>query len=358
MQPEQPPFDSFPSARPRRLRRTEALRRLCRETFFSLDQFVMPYFVLEGHGIQEPIESMPEQYRFSVDRLLIELEELTALGIRAILLFGIPDAEQKDAQATQACVQDGIVPRAVAAIKQRFPELLVITDVCLCAYTHHGHCGILNERGEISNDDTLGVLAHIALAHAKAGADIIAPSDMMDGRIGVLRQALDEHHFEHLPILSYAAKFASAFYGPFRDAAHSAPQPFAAGAGNPAAPADRLSYQLDPCNREEALREIARDIQEGADMVMVKPALAYLDIVREAASLFHFPLAAYAVSGEYSMIQWAARQGFLDEKRVVLEVLTSLVRAGARTVISYHAKKIAAWHRESQIHILQGLTAS
>lgn len=355
--PVEYPFGSFPNSRPRRMRRTEALRRLCRETCFSLDQLAMPYFVREGHGIQEPIDSMPEQFRFSIDRLLIELEELTALGIRAILLFGIPEASQKDGQATQAWAQDGIVPRAVSAIKQRFPDLLVITDVCLCAYTHHGHCGVLNERGEISNDETLSMLAHVALAHAKAGADIVAPSDMMDGRVAALRRVLDDHDFKDLPILSYAAKYASAFYGPFRDAAHSAPQPYA-GPGMPAAPDDRLSYQMDPCSREEALREIALDIQEGADMVMVKPALAYLDILREAATTFHFPLAAYAVSGEYSMIQLAARHGLLDEKRVVLEVLTSLVRAGARTVISYHAKKIAAWHRESQIVILQGLTTS
>ncbi len=340
---------SFPAYRPRRLRATEAIRRLVRESHFSLDQLIMPYFVQEGQGVREEIAAMPGQYRFSIDRLLVEIEEIRALGLRAILLFGVPEERVKDAAATAAQDPDGLVPRAVREIRRVFPDMLIITDVCLCAYTAHGHCGLLNARGEIDNDATLAPLARMAEAHASAGADMVAPSDMMDGRIAAIRRHLDAKGFTTTAILSYAAKFASAFYGPFRDAAHSAPQ-----AGD-AVPATRETYQMDPANREEALREIAQDIQEGADMVMVKPALAYLDIIRDAREAFRFPLAAYAVSGEYSMIRLAAEKGLLDERRTVLETLTAYIRAGASVVITYHARKIAFWHRESRDSRLESL---
>lgn len=323
----------YPESRPRRLRQSEGLRRLVRETRLSLDQFVMPYFVKNGRGVREAIESMEGQYRFSPDTLLTELEELTSLGVKSILLFGLPDA--KDAKASSAVSREGIIPSVLREIKKNFKDLTVITDVCLCAYTDHGHCGLLNSRGEIENDPSLKILAEMALAHAEAGADIIAPSDMMDGRIKAIRTLLDSKGFENLPVMSYAAKYASAFYGPFRDAAHSAPS-----AG------DRKSYQMDPANREEALREIALDIQEGADIVMVKPALAYLDIIREASLRFQFPLAAYAVSGEYAMIKTAAQKGYLDEKKAVLEALTSLARAGSQILITYHSKQVAEWARQ------------
>lgn len=352
----------FPDYRPRRMRQSEVLRRLVRETRLSLDQLVMPYFVREGSHVKEEIDAMPGQYRFSVDTILAELEELEESGIRAILLFGIPS--QKDENATSAWSGEGIVSRAVREIKRRFPTLAVVTDVCLCAFTSHGHCGIINERGEIDNDASLDILAKAALSHAEAGADMVAPSDMMDGRIRRIREVLDGRGFKNLSILSYAAKFASAFYGPFRDATHSAPNPspypspLGGEEGVRGIPADRKSYQMDPANREEALREIALDIEEGADMVMVKPALAYLDVLREAKEAFRFPLAAYAVSGEYAMVKAAAQKGWIDEKKVVLEMMTSLARAGADTLITYHTKQIALWNKESQLHLFEGVVTT
>lgn len=329
----------FPQYRPRRMRQNEALRRLVRENRFSLDQLVMPYFVRNGRNVKEEIETMPGQFRFSPDKLLHEIEELQQAGIQSILLFGLPD--QKDEKASEAWSKQGIIQQTVREIKKNFKNLCVITDVCLCAYTNHGHCGVLNAQGEIENDSSLKILAETALSHAEAGADIVAPSDMMDGRIQAIRNLLDLKGFQNTPIMSYAAKYASAFYGPFRDAAHSAPSM-----------GDRKSYQMDPSNRAEALREIASDIQEGADIVMVKPALAYLDVIREAATTFQFPLAAYAVSGEYSMIKAAAEKGYLDEKKVVLEILLSLIRAGSNIVISYHAKQVGEWNN-SDISISQ-----
>lgn len=323
---------SFPQARLRRLRQNEALRRLVAETRLSLDQFVMPYFVREGRNRKEAIDAMPGQFRFSPDKLLSEAEELMEAGVFSILLFGIP--EEKHAQGEGAWSENGVVQKTVRELKKQFgKDLLITTDVCLCAYTPHGHCGVLNSAGEIENDATLPLLSKMALSHAAAGADIIAPSDMMDGRVAAIRGSLDLHGFQNLPILSYAAKYASAFYGPFRDAAHSAPS-----AG------DRKSYQMDPANIEEAMREIAQDLKEGADMVMVKPALSYLDVIREASRRFDVPLAAYNVSGEYSMIKAAAEKNWLDEKRAVYEVMTSLARAGANIFISYHTKDLALWN--------------
>lgn len=329
--PEKWSASEFPSGRPRRLRQSESLRRLVRETRFSLDQFVMPYFVCRGGaGMKEPIASMPGQFRYSPASLMSELEELTQLGVKQILLFGIP--ETKDEKATEAWSKNGIIQETVREIKRTFKDLLVMTDVCLCAYMSHGHCGVLSASGEIENDPSLKILADTACSHAESGADIVAPSDMMDGRVRVIRQTLDSRGFQNIPIMSYAAKYASAFYGPFRDAAHSAP-----GVG------DRKSYQMDPANFNEALREIAADIREGADIVMVKPALAYLDIIREASRLFKIPVAAYAVSGEYAMIKAAGEKEWIDEEAVVFEIMTSLARAGAGIFITYHAKQIAAW---------------
>ncbi len=329
--PEELITPEFPAGRPRRLRQSESLRRLVRETRFSLDQFVMPYFVRRGGAdMKEPVESMPGQFRFSPESLMNELEELTQQGIRQILLFGIP--ESKDEKATEAWSKNGIIQKTIREIKKNFKDLLVMTDVCLCAYMSHGHCGVLNAAGEVENDPSLKILADTALSHAEAGADLVAPSDMMDGRVRAIRQALDGRGFQNLPIMSYSAKYASAFYGPFRDAAHSAPS-----AG------DRKSYQMDPANFNEAIREIAADIKEGADIVMVKPALAYLDIIREAARLFKVPVAAYAVSGEYAMIKAAGQKEWIDEEAVVFEVMTSFARAGAGIFITYHAKQIAAW---------------
>lgn len=312
------------------MRQSEGLRRLFCETRLSLDQFIMPYFVCEGSRIKDPIDSMPDQYRFSGDALLAELEELIEAGVGAILLFGIP--AEKDSKASSAWSAEGIIQKSVRGIKKNFPDLVVITDVCLCAYTDHGHCGILNSSGQAENDSTLEVLSRIALSHAEAGSDMAAPSDMMDGRVEKIRNVLDQNGFQNAAILSYAVKYASAFYGPFRDAAHSAP-----------ASGDRKTYQMDPANAAEALREIAQDIQEGADMIIVKPALAYLDIIREATQVFRFPLAAYSVSGEYSMIKAAAQKGWIDEKNVVLEIMTALARSGARALITYHAKQLAQW---------------
>ncbi|MCJ7492061.1 MAG: porphobilinogen synthase [Dehalococcoidia bacterium] len=316
----------------RRLRRTEALRRLVRETRLSPEDFVYPLFVVHGSGVRNAIPSMPGQAQLSIDQLPAEARELRALGIPAVLLFGIPAS--KDEQASEAYAPDGIVQQAVRALKQADPALLVITDVCLCEYTSHGHCGIVRD-GDVDNDATLPLLARTALSHAQAGAGMVAPSAMMDGQVAAIRQALDENGFAQTPIMAYAAKYASAFYGPFREAAESAPQ-FG----------DRRGYQMDPANVREALREIEADIAEGADIVMVKPALAYLDVLARARQRFDLPLAAYNVSGEYAMIKAAAANGWLDEKRVVLEVLTAIKRAGADIVITYHAKDAARWLKE------------
>ncbi|MHB9024826.1 MAG: porphobilinogen synthase [Armatimonadota bacterium] len=316
--------------RGRRLRRTETLRRMLRETQVTVDDLVYPMFVLPGIGIREAIPSMPGQFRWSVDLLVEECRALVDLGIPSVLLFGIP--EEKDATGSEASAAHGAVQQACRALKNTLPDLCLITDVCLCEYTSHGHCGILSPGGEVENDLTLGRLAEVALSHARAGADIIAPSDMMDGRVLAIRQALDADDFCPVPILSYAAKYASAFYGPFRDAAGSTPQ-FG----------DRRAYQMDPPNRREALREIAADLDEGADMVMVKPALAYLDVIREARANFDVPLAAYNVSGEYSMVKAAVAAGWLDEKRAVMEILTGIKGAGADLILTYHAPEVARW---------------
>jgi len=321
----------FPETRMRRLRRTEALRRLVRETSLSVDDLVMPLFVVPGQRISQPVASMPGIHRFSADLLAEECARIADLGIPAVILFGIP--ESKDAAGSAAFRADGVVQRAVEAIKQRVPDLLVITDVCLCEYTDHGHCGVLTGI-EVDNDATIELLAKEALSHARAGADMVAPSDMMDGRVGVIRELLDAEGFEMTPILSYAAKYASAFYGPFREAAESTPQ-FG----------DRRGYQMDPGNADEALREVELDLEEGADIVMVKPALPYLDVVRRVKETFACPLAAYQVSGEYAMIKAAAAQGWLDEKAVVLETLTAIRRAGADLILTYFATSAARWLR-------------
>ena len=319
----------FPQLRLRRLRRTEALRALIRETRVDIGDLVYPLFIVEGNGIKQEIDSMPGVFRFSPDQLPREVEEIAGLGIPAVLLFGIP--EDKDDVASAAYDSEGVVQQAIRAIKQSVPELLVVTDVCLCEYTSHGHCGVIVD-GYVDNDQTLPLLARTALSHAEAGADIIAPSDMMDGRVKAIRERLDEGGLQDTPILAYAAKHASAFYGPFREAAESVPQ-FG----------DRRSYQMDPSNLREALREIEQDIAEGADMVMVKPALAYLDVIRKVRDTFNYPLAAYNVSGEYSMVKAAAQQGWLNEKQTILEVLTAIKRAGADIIITYHAKEAAPW---------------
>ena len=325
---------SRPFSRFRRLRHTEALRRLVRETRLSAEDFIYPLFVVHGTGVRNAIPSMPGQAQLSVDQLPAEAQELRDLGIHAVLLFGIPAS--KDEQASEAYAADGIVQQAVRALKQADPALLVVTDVCLCEYTSHGHCGIVRD-GDVDNDATLPLLARTAVSHAQAGAGMVAPSAMMDGQVAAIRQALDENGFAQTPIMAYAAKYASAFYGPFREAAESTPQ-FG----------DRRGYQMDPANAREALREIEGDVAEGADIVMVKPALAYLDVLARARQRFDLPLAAYNVSGEYAMIKAAAANGWLDERRIVLEVLTAVKRAGAGIVITYHAKDAARWLRESE----------
>ena len=317
----------FPEYRPRRLRRTENIRSLVRETHLTVNDLIYPFFICEGENIKQEVRSMPEVYRFSIDKVLEEIKEATQLGIKAVLLFGIPD--KKDEVGTSAYIEKGIIQKAVRAIKDKFPELIVITDVCLCEYTSHGHCGII-KNGEVDNDLTLEVLAKIAVSHAKAGADIVAPSDMMDGRVGRIREALDEAGFSHVAIMSYAVKYCSAFYGPFREAAESAPK-FG----------DRRSYQMDPANSREALREASLDIEEGADIIMVKPAMPYLDIIKMLRNEFNYPLAAYQVSGEYAMIKAAAKLGWLDEEKILWESLISIKRAGADLIITYFAKKIA-----------------
>jgi porphobilinogen synthase len=317
----------FPEYRPRRLRRTENIRSLVRETHLTIDDLIYPLFICEGKNIKQEIKSMPEVYRFSIDKALEEIKEATQLGIKAVLLFGIPD--KKDEVGTSAYIENGIIQKAVRAIKDKFPELIVITDVCLCEYTSHGHCGII-KNGEVDNDLTLEVLAKIAVSHAKAGADIVAPSDMMDGRVERIRSALDEAGFSYVAIMSYAVKYCSAFYGPFREAAESAPK-FG----------DRRSYQMDPANSREALREASLDIEEGADIIMVKPAMPYLDIIKMLRNEFNYPIAAYQVSGEYAMIKAAAKLGWLDEEKILWESLISIKRAGADLIITYFAKKIA-----------------
>jgi porphobilinogen synthase len=314
----------------RRLRRTEAMRSLVRETRLSPEAFVYPLFVVPGEGVREEIVSMPGQYHLSCDQLEREAQELRSLGIPAVMLFGLPSA--KDEVGSEAYAADGIAAQAVRALKSAAPELVVITDVCLCEYTSHGHCGIVTASGEVDNDATLPLLARAALSHVEAGADMVAPSDMMDGRVSAIRAALDDSGFASTPIMAYAAKQASAFYGPFRVAAESAPQ-FG----------DRRAYQMDYANSREAMREIEADIEEGADIVMVKPALPNLDLIARARERFDVPLAAYNVSGEYAMVKAAAAAGYLDEQRATLEVLTGIARAGADIVITYHAKDVARW---------------
>ena len=323
---------NFPLYRPRRLRTSENIRRMVRETVLRVDSLVYPVFVTHGQGITREVEAMPGVCNYSIDRLLPEIEEVATLNIPAILLFGIPP--EKDETGSGAYADDGIVQEAVRAIKKRFPDLLVITDVCLCEYTSHGHCGLI-EDGLVQNDPTLELLSRTALSHARAGADLVAPSDMMDGRVGAIRRTLDENGFSHVPVMAYSAKYASGFYGPFRDAAGSAPQ-FG----------DRRAYQMDPPNSDEALREVFLDIKEGADIIMVKPALAYLDIIRRVKDKFDYPVAAYNVSGEYSMVKAAAQKGWIDERRVVLEILTGIRRAGADIILTYHAKDAARWLKE------------
>src|SRR5215468_1013912 len=317
----------FPAYRPRRLRRSETLRGMVRETRLSVEQLILPLFVVPGSGVARPVGSMPGVGQLSVDRTVEECRQASDLGIPAVILFGIP--EKKDATGSHAYRDDGVVPRAVSAIKKALPDLVVITDVCLCEYTDHGHCGVL-AGNEVDNDATIDLLAKEALTHARAGADLVAPSDMMDGRVAAIREALDEEGFEHVPIMSYAAKFASGFYGPFREAAESTPQ-FG----------DRRGYQMDPPNANEALREVELDINEGADIVMVKPALPYLDLVWRVKESFGYPVAAYQVSGEYAMIKAAAQQGWLEEPRIMMETLIAIRRAGADMILTYFAKEAA-----------------
>ncbi len=330
---------TFPTLRPRRLRRTPALRRMVRETTLSPADFIFPLFVTHGHGVRREIPSMPGQYQLSVDQLPAEAETVARLGIPAVILFGIPRV--KDAIGSENFAEDGIVQQAVRALKAAVPELVVITDVCMCEYTDHGHCGIVREAPggafEIDNDATLEILGRVAVSHAEAGADIVAPSGMMDGMVAAIRQALDAAGHHQVAILSYAAKYASAFYGPFRDAAQSPPQ-FG----------DRRSHQMDPANAREALREVALDVAEGADMVMVKPALAYLDIIRAVRERFDLPVAAYNVSGEYAMVKAAARNGWIDGRGVTLELLTAIKRAGADLILTYFAKEVAQWLQSNE----------
>jgi porphobilinogen synthase len=322
----------YPITRMRRLRGSETLRAMVRENHLSVDDLIYPLFAIYGENVKNPVDSMPGVYQLSVDNLVKECKEIVDLGLKAVLIFGIP--EHKDEVGSGAYAPDGIVQRAVAAIKKEFPDLYVITDVCLCEYTSHGHCGMIS--GErVLNDPTLNYLADTALSHAVAGADMVAPSDMMDGRVAAIRQKLDQHGYGHIPIMAYSAKFASAYFGPFREAADSAPQ-FG----------DRKTYQMDPANGDEAIRETALDIEEGADIVMVKPGLPYLDLVRRVKDEFRYPTAVYNVSGEYAMVKAAAKLGWIDEKRVVMETLIGMKRAGADLIITYHAKDAVKWMRE------------
>jgi porphobilinogen synthase len=317
----------FPEYRPRRLRKNENLRRMVRETRLSVDNLIMPLFVVPGSHVTKPVASMPGVAQLSVDRLTEECKEIHDLGIPAVILFGIPAS--KDSVGSSAYSDTGVVQQALRALKKEVPDLLLITDVCLCEYTDHGHCGVVVD-GDVDNDATLDLLAKQALSHAKAGADMVAPSDMMDGRVGVIRDTLDEEGFDQVPIMAYAAKFASGFYGPFREAAESAPQ-FG----------DRRSYQMDPPNADEALREAQLDINEGADIVMVKPALAYLDLIWRVKEAFGYPVAAYNVSGEYAMVKAASLNGWLDEERVMMEMLVGIRRAGADMILTYFAREAA-----------------
>ena len=317
----------FPIYRARRLRRSERLREMVRETALSAKDLIYPLFVVPGKDTFQPVSSMPGVAQLSVDRAVKECQEASSLGIPAVILFGIP--ERKDPLGSEAYSDSGVVQQAIRAIKEKAPEILVITDVCLCEYTDHGHCGVI-KNGDVDNDSTLELLVKEALSHARAGADIVGPSDMMDGRVGAIRKALDQNGFQQVAILAYAAKFASAFYGPFREAAESTPQ-FG----------DRRSYQMDPGNADEALREVELDIREGADIVMVKPAMAYLDLVYRVKQKFGYPVAAYNVSGEYSMIKAAGHNGWIDEKRIMMEVLLCIKRAGADMILTYFAKDVA-----------------
>jgi porphobilinogen synthase len=317
----------FPEYRPRRLRKNEAFRALIRETHLSPAQLIYPLFIMPGKNKKEPIHSMPGVFRISVDRLAQEAKECLKLGVNSIILFGLP--EKKDPMGSGAHAKDGIIQRAIRELKNKVPELLVVTDVCLCEYTSHGHCGIIIEK-QIDNDATLEVLGQTALSHAAAGADMVAPSDMMDGRVGEIRTVLDENNFHNIPIMSYAVKYASSFYGPFRDAADCAPQE-----------GDRRGYQMDPANALEALREATLDVEEGADILMVKPAVAYLDIISKLRDEFDLPIAAYHVSGEYAMIKAAGAKGWIDEEKVMAETLLSIRRAGADIILTYFAKDMA-----------------
>ncbi|MFZ5595600.1 MAG: porphobilinogen synthase [Bacillota bacterium] len=322
----------FPEYRPRRLRKNENLRRMIRENSLTVNDLVYPLFAVTGSGVKKPVESMPGVYNMSVDLLLEEVEGIQKAGIPAVLIFGIPD--RKDECGSEAYSDEGVVQQAVRAVKKSFPDMLVVTDVCLCEYTDHGHCGLVEE-GCVQNDRTLELLSKTALSHVKAGADMVAPSDMMDGRVQAIRKTLDREGFFDIPIMAYSVKYASAYYGPFREAAGSTPQ-FG----------DRRAYQMDPPNSIEALREAAMDIEEGADIIMVKPALAYLDVVKLMKENFDYPLAVYNVSGEYSMVKAAALKGWIDEKKVVMETLTGMKRAGADIIITYHAPDVARWIRE------------
>jgi porphobilinogen synthase len=317
----------FPIHRYRRLRKNPVIRKMIRETYVAPDDFIYPLFVTAGKGVKKEISSMPGCYQESLDELVKNAKEVHSLGIPSIILFGIPEA--KDELGTGAYAEDGIVQQAIRAIKDAVPELYVITDVCMCEYTNHGHCGII-ENGDVDNDKTLRLLSLEAVSHAKAGADMVAPSDMMDGRVAAIRSALDQEGFGSVPIMAYAAKYASSFYGPFREAAESTPQ-FG----------DRRSYQMDPANRREAIKEVAMDVGEGADIVMVKPALSYLDIISDVRNTFNLPVAAYNVSGEYSMVKAAAQLGWIDGERVMMEILTSIRRAGADLILTYFAKEAA-----------------
>lgn len=320
--------------RTRRLRRTEALRSMVREEHVRIDELIYPVFVIAGENICNLVESMPGIYQYSLDRIGEELDRVVEAGIKAVLVFGIPD--HKDEVGSGAYDEHGIVQEAIRLMKKEYPDLLVIADVCLCEYTSHGHCGLIRD-GEILNDETLPLLAKAAVTYAQAGADIIAPSDMMDKRVAAIREALDENGFINIPILSYSAKFASGYYGPFRDAAHSAP-----GFG------DRKTYQMDPANGQEALREVEEDILEGADMIIAKPALAYMDVMKEISLNYNIPIVAYNVSGEYAMVKAAAENGWIDEKKIVMENMVGFKRAGAKMIITYHALDVARWIKEEK----------
>ncbi len=329
---------NFPIYRPRRLRKNEHIRRLVRETTLSVDDLILPLFVCPGENVKKPINSMPGNFQLSIDKLVEEVKEVAELNIPGVILFGIP--ETKDEIGTSGYAHDGIIQSAIKAIKAAKPDTLVITDVCMCEYTSHGHCGFIKKdplsgKLDVDNDETLKLLVKEALSHAEAGADIVAPSDMMDGRVKLIREALDENGHDNLPIMAYSAKYSSSFYGPFRDAAESPPS-----FGN------RKTYQMDPGNTDEAIREVAQDIEEGADIVMVKPALPYLDIIRRVKDNFDYPIAAYNVSGEFSMIKAAAQNGWLDEKGTALESLSSIKRAGADMILTYWAKDAAKWLQE------------